>query len=162
MTPVHGLFLFEGSHFATKKRSKSNDLALHLNDSTILQQHLIHHIHFAIMSTAQILAASIPSTNGGPRTNEGPSLPPGHFRAIVKSSLNGTSVILRGRPMGGQMPKERTLYLAHLVSPKTGNREREDEKWAFESRDFLRNLVVGKVSISWHFYLVIDTTTSQK
>ncbi|KAF8967855.1 hypothetical protein BDZ97DRAFT_1801575 [Flammula alnicola] len=66
------------------------------------------------------------------------------MKAIVKSVISGDSLILRGRPGQGQPPKERVLHLADLAAPRLGTLAREDEPWAFESRDFLRQLAVGK------------------
>ncbi|EPQ57603.1 hypothetical protein GLOTRDRAFT_99467 [Gloeophyllum trabeum ATCC 11539] len=67
------------------------------------------------------------------------------MKAIVKSVLSGDSLILRGRPgPDGQVPKERMLYLADITAPKPGTATREDEPWAFESREFLRTHAVGK------------------
>ncbi|KAI0305558.1 transcription factor [Multifurca ochricompacta] len=59
--------------------------------------------------------------------------------------ISGDSLVLRGRPgPQGQPPKERILHLADISSPRLGNVSREDEPWAYEARDFLRALVVGK------------------
>ncbi|KAF5354669.1 hypothetical protein D9756_005374 [Leucocoprinus leucothites] len=71
------------------------------------------------------------------------------LKAIVKSVISGDSLVLRGRPgPQGQPPKERVLHLADLNAPRLGTQSREDEAsylpWAFESREFLRALVVGK------------------
>ncbi|KAF8806427.1 transcription factor [Phlegmacium glaucopus] len=67
------------------------------------------------------------------------------MKAIVKSVISGDSLILRGRPNPqGQPPKERVLHLADLAAPRLGTSTREDEPWAFESREFLRTLTVGK------------------
>ncbi|KAF9566683.1 transcription factor [Agrocybe pediades] len=67
------------------------------------------------------------------------------MKAIVKSVISGDSLILRGRPgPQGQPPKERVLHLADLSAPRLGISTREDEPWAFESREFLRQLAVGK------------------
>lgn len=67
------------------------------------------------------------------------------LKAIVKSVISGDTLILRGRTgPQGQSPKERILHLADVVAPRMGNQTREDEPWAFESRDFLRALAVGK------------------
>ncbi|OAV88251.1 hypothetical protein PTTG_01501 [Puccinia triticina 1-1 BBBD Race 1] len=66
------------------------------------------------------------------------------MKAIVKSVLSGDTLILRGRPINGQPPKERTLHLAGLTAPRTGSRDRPDEPWAFESREFIRSMIVGK------------------
>ncbi|KAI0302486.1 transcription factor [Russula brevipes] len=67
------------------------------------------------------------------------------MKAIVKSAISGDSLVLRGRPgPQGQLPKERILHLADVMSPRLGNASREDEAWAYEARDFLRALAVGK------------------
>ncbi|PAV18694.1 transcription factor [Pyrrhoderma noxium] len=73
------------------------------------------------------------------------------MKAIVKYSLpipnsllaviSGDSLVLRGRPgPQGQPPKERILHLADVTAPRLGTQTREDEPWAFESREFLRSL----------------------
>ncbi|KAJ2913134.1 hypothetical protein MD484_g7282, partial [Candolleomyces efflorescens] len=67
------------------------------------------------------------------------------LKAIVKSAISGDSLVLRGRPgPQGQPPKERVLHLADLQAPRLGTSTREDEPWAFEAREFLRALAVGK------------------
>lgn len=67
------------------------------------------------------------------------------MKAIVKSVISGDSLVLRGRPgPQGQLPKERVLHLADLTAPRPGISTREDEPWAFESREFLRAMAVGK------------------
>ncbi|KAK7472782.1 hypothetical protein VKT23_000889 [Stygiomarasmius scandens] len=59
--------------------------------------------------------------------------------------ISGDSLVLRGRPgPQGQRPKERVLHLADVSAPRMGSSNREDEPWAFESREFLRALAVGK------------------
>ncbi|TFK20773.1 transcription factor [Coprinopsis marcescibilis] len=67
------------------------------------------------------------------------------MKAVVKSVISGDSLVLRGRPPApGQPPKERVLHLSDLQAPRTGTSTREDEPWAFESREFLRTFAVGK------------------
>ncbi|KAH8119402.1 transcription factor [Phellopilus nigrolimitatus] len=67
------------------------------------------------------------------------------MKAIVKSVISGDSLVLRGRPgPQGQPPKERVLHLADITAPRLGTASREDEPWAFEAREFLRSLCVGK------------------
>ncbi|GJJ06096.1 hypothetical protein Clacol_000285 [Clathrus columnatus] len=67
------------------------------------------------------------------------------MKAIVKSVLSGDTLILRGRPgPQGQPPKERVLHIAEVTSPRMGSSTREDEPWAFESREFMRAFAVGK------------------
>ncbi|KAJ7076400.1 hypothetical protein B0H15DRAFT_925222 [Mycena belliarum] len=73
-------------------------------------------------------------------------------KAIVKSVLSGDTLVLRGRAgPQGQPPKERSaqrasriLHLADITAPRLGTSTREDEPWAFESREFLRAYAVGK------------------
>jgi staphylococcal nuclease domain-containing protein 1 len=60
-------------------------------------------------------------------------------QARVKSVLSGDSLILSSI----QHPeRERTLSLAYVTSPHL--KKEGDEQWAFESRDALREMVVGK------------------
>ncbi|KAG8932888.1 hypothetical protein FRC02_000398 [Tulasnella sp. 418] len=67
------------------------------------------------------------------------------FKATVKSCSSGDTIILRGAPgPQGQPPKERTVHLADISAPRLGTSQREDELWAYESREFLRALVVNK------------------
>ncbi|KAI0000404.1 transcription factor [Russula vinacea] len=64
------------------------------------------------------------------------------------SVISGDSLVLRGRPgPQGQPPKERILYLADVSAPKLGNAQGKTsicQPWAYEARDFLRALTVGK------------------
>ncbi|KZT08461.1 transcription factor [Laetiporus sulphureus 93-53] len=67
------------------------------------------------------------------------------MKAIVKSVISGDTLVLRGNPgPQGQLPKERVLHLADIAAPRIGSSNREDEEWAFESREFLRAFAVGK------------------
>ncbi|KAJ7178432.1 hypothetical protein C8R43DRAFT_459314 [Mycena crocata] len=67
------------------------------------------------------------------------------LKAIVKSVISGDSLVLRGRAgPQGQPPKERILHLADVAAPRLGTSTREDEPWAYESREFLRAFAVGK------------------
>ncbi|KAI9318980.1 hypothetical protein BX666DRAFT_1876151 [Dichotomocladium elegans] len=65
-------------------------------------------------------------------------------KAIVKSVLSGDTVILRGKPRPNGPPLERLLALSNVQAPRLGNRDRDDEPFAFNSREFLRKLLVGK------------------
>ncbi|GAA5856749.1 hypothetical protein JCM8547_008820 [Rhodosporidiobolus lusitaniae] len=65
--------------------------------------------------------------------------------AVVKSTLSGDSLVLRGKVVQpNALPREKLLHLADLSAPRLGTRDRPEEPWAFESRDYLRSLVVGK------------------
>lgn len=62
------------------------------------------------------------------------------LEAKVKSVLSGDTVILHNI---NNPKQERTLSLAFVTAPRM--RREGDEPFAFESRDFLRRLLVGKV-----------------
>ncbi|GAA5833480.1 hypothetical protein JCM9279_001538 [Rhodotorula babjevae] len=65
--------------------------------------------------------------------------------AIVKSVLSGDTLVLRGPVVQADaLPREKVLHLADLTAPRLGSRDRDDEPWAFEARDYLRSLTVGK------------------
>ncbi|KAI8851643.1 hypothetical protein BC829DRAFT_386525 [Chytridium lagenaria] len=70
---------------------------------------------------------------------------PNTGRAYVKNVLSGDTVILRGRPTGGP-PPEKVLSLANIIAPRLGTPSdpSKEEAGAFESREFLRKLLVGK------------------
>eukprot|EP01134_Creolimax_fragrantissima_P005771 CFRG5771T1 len=68
---------------------------------------------------------------------------------VVKSVTSGDTVVIRGNPQKGP-PPERTLCLAGVQAPRLGLRPRnenettQDEAYAWESREALRSLVIGK------------------
>ncbi|KAE8419269.1 hypothetical protein BDV36DRAFT_138642 [Aspergillus pseudocaelatus] len=62
------------------------------------------------------------------------------LEARVKSVLSGDTVVLSHITNPGQ---ERTLSLAYVSAPRL--RREGDESYAFQSREFLRELLVGKV-----------------
>ena len=64
--------------------------------------------------------------------------------------LDGGAVVIRGIPKGGP-PPERTLALTNINAPRLARRPNaalpeggEDEPLAWEAREFLRKMVVGK------------------
>lgn len=61
--------------------------------------------------------------------------------------LSGDSVIIRAQPRNGP-PPEKQVALSSINAPrlgrKTAQEEVRDEAWAWESREFLRKLLVGK------------------
>lgn len=63
-----------------------------------------------------------------------------HFEAKVKSVLSGDTVVLHNVSNPKQ---ERILSLAFVTAPRL--KREGDEQFAFESRDYLRRLLVGKV-----------------
>lgn len=67
-----------------------------------------------------------------------------HFRAIVKAVPSGDCLLLMGLPKGDSIPPERTITLSSLVAPRLARRGGLDEPFAWDSREFLRNLTIGK------------------
>ncbi|ORY95214.1 hypothetical protein BCR43DRAFT_458884 [Syncephalastrum racemosum] len=65
-------------------------------------------------------------------------------KATVKNVLSGDTVILRGKPRANGPPPERLLALSNVQAPRMGTKDRDDEPFAFEAREFLRKLLVGK------------------
>ncbi|OZJ04390.1 hypothetical protein BZG36_02420 [Bifiguratus adelaidae] len=65
-------------------------------------------------------------------------------KATVKNVLSGDTVILKGKPRPNGPPPERLFALAGVQAPRLGSKDKEDELFAFASREYLRKLVVGK------------------
>ncbi|KAJ9060508.1 hypothetical protein DSO57_1030164 [Entomophthora muscae] len=69
------------------------------------------------------------------------------MHAIVKSVLSGDTIILRGRPKNNAPPAERQISLNFISAPRLTSKKdsaQESQPFAFESREFLRRLLVGK------------------
>ncbi|CAG8450919.1 5228_t:CDS:10 [Acaulospora colombiana] len=66
------------------------------------------------------------------------------LNATVKCVLSGDTLILRGKQTANQPPPERQLNLAYIQAPRIGNQKKDDEPFAFESREFIRSRIVGK------------------
>lgn len=70
------------------------------------------------------------------------------MRAVVKSVISGDTLILRGRPKGNAPPPERQISLEFVMAPRLASLRKdpaqESQPFAFESREFLRRLLVGK------------------
>ena len=69
------------------------------------------------------------------------------IKGLVKGVQSGDTIIISGKlPKGGGMPEELQLTLTGVSAPKIGNSNKlSEDPYAFESREFLRKLVVGKV-----------------
>ncbi|GAA6013769.1 hypothetical protein JCM10207_008185 [Rhodosporidiobolus poonsookiae] len=79
--------------------------------------------------------------------------------AVCKSVLSSDTLVLRGKVVqSNALPREKLLHLADLYGPRLGSRDRPDEPWAFESRDYLRSLVVGK-EVSFTISYTVPTTS---
>lgn len=68
------------------------------------------------------------------------------FAAKVKNVLSGDTLVLS--PIGGKSHQERLLTLAHIQAPRL----QSNERYAFESRELLRKLLVGKPIRFWVLY----------
>ena len=70
-------------------------------------------------------------------------------KALVKGVLSGDTIIISG-PLSKDysLPEEFNLTLTGVFAPKIGNSSKlEEEPYSFESREFLRKLIIGKVVI---------------
>ncbi|KAJ3332315.1 hypothetical protein HDU76_000645 [Blyttiomyces sp. JEL0837] len=85
---------------------------------------------------------------------------PSSGRAFVKSVLSGDGVILRGKPVNGP-PPERILSFSNVIAPRLGTASDpgKEEVGAFESREYLRKLLVGKEVA---FRVEYTTTTNNR
>jgi len=78
-----------------------------------------------------------------------PSAPKQYFKGVVKQVMDGGAVVIRGPPRNGP-PAERILALTNIDAPRLARRPNpsnpatEDEPFAWEAREFLRKMVVGK------------------
>jgi len=78
------------------------------------------------------------------------STPKQYFKGIVKSALDGGAVVIRGPPRKDGPPAERVLALTNIDAPRLGRRPTanaaatDDEPLAWEAREHLRKLIVGK------------------
>jgi staphylococcal nuclease domain-containing protein 1 len=68
---------------------------------------------------------------------------------VCKAILSGDTVIIRGHPDQG-LPPEKILQLAYVSAPKLARRPTEngqlfnDEPYAWQSRETLRKLIIGR------------------
>ncbi|KAF9962841.1 hypothetical protein BGZ65_007643 [Modicella reniformis] len=65
-------------------------------------------------------------------------------KATVKSITSADMVVLSGRPRPGGPLATRTLGLNYIQAPKLGSKDRSDEPFAFDARNYLRKLLLGK------------------
>jgi staphylococcal nuclease domain-containing protein 1 len=87
-----------------------------------------------------------------------PNVPPARYdnmvlnQAKVKSVMSGDSLVLASTE---NPDRERVLSLAYCTSPHL--KKESDEPWAFDSRDALRKLVVGKIVAFQVLYTIPNT-----
>ncbi|KAI9894735.1 MAG: hypothetical protein M1814_002092 [Vezdaea aestivalis] len=77
-------------------------------------------------------------------------------QAVVKSVISGDTVVLTSL---NNSKRERTLYLAYTIGPRL--KKDGDEPFAFESREFLRTAVLGKVVKFQVLYEIPSPHTSE-
>ncbi|KAL6773756.1 TXC1 [Auxenochlorella protothecoides x Auxenochlorella symbiontica] len=67
------------------------------------------------------------------------------LRGVVKEVLSGDTLVVAGAVKSG-IPPEKRLTLASLIAPRLGRRDGStpDEPFAWDAREFLRKLTVGK------------------
>ncbi len=100
-------------------------------------------------------SSRIPALGGKTRI---PCTPPSEYAKMsihagkVKSVLSGDTLIMTSIHNPGA---ERIISLAFVTSPHI--RKEGDEQWAFESRDYLRKLVVGKAVTFQVLYQIPNT-----
>ena len=68
-------------------------------------------------------------------------------KGYVKGVLSGDTIIISGAlSKDYSLPEEFNLTLTGVFAPKLGNSSKlEEEPYSFESREFLRKLIIGKV-----------------
>ncbi|KAH9328340.1 hypothetical protein KI387_000448 [Taxus chinensis] len=67
----------------------------------------------------------------------------GWLRGKVKAVPSGDSLLIMGSAKT-ELPPEKTITLASIIAPKLARRGTEDEPFAWQSREFLRKLCIGK------------------
>eukprot|EP01095_Lingulamoeba_sp_RSL-Kostka_P007792 TRINITY_DN2529_c1_g2_i1.p1 TRINITY_DN2529_c1_g2~~TRINITY_DN2529_c1_g2_i1.p1 ORF type:complete len:894 (+),score=381.65 TRINITY_DN2529_c1_g2_i1:126-2807(+) len=78
-------------------------------------------------------------------------------RGIIKAVNSGDSVvILELEKAYNGPPPEREIYFSMLNAPRLGRRGANDAPWAWESREFLRELCIGK-SVSFEIDFKTET-----
>lgn len=66
------------------------------------------------------------------------------MKGVVKAVLSGDTVVIMGLDSSRGPPPEKQLTLAHLSSPRVGNRTTPDAPFAWAARESLRAQLIGK------------------
>ncbi|XP_078433452.1 TUDOR-SN protein 1 [Wolffia australiana] len=67
----------------------------------------------------------------------------GWLRGKVKSVSSGDCLVIMGSSKS-EIPPEKTVTLSSLIAPRLARRGTDDEPFAWDSREFLRKLCIGK------------------
>ncbi|KAL9241835.1 hypothetical protein vseg_015899 [Gypsophila vaccaria] len=66
------------------------------------------------------------------------------LRGKVKAVPSGDTLVIMGMTKADSIPPEKMVTLASIIAPRLARRDGVDEPFAWESREFLRKLCVGK------------------
>nr|GEX15747.1 ribonuclease TUDOR 1-like [Tanacetum cinerariifolium] len=72
-----------------------------------------------------------------------PAATSGWLRGKVKAVLSGDTLVIMGNTKA-EIPPEKTVVLAHLAAPRLARRGGQDDPFAWDSREYLRKLCIGK------------------
>lgn len=68
----------------------------------------------------------------------------GWLRGIVKAVPSGDTLLIMRNPKGDVIPPEKTITLSSIIAPRLARRGGIDEPFAWDSREYLRKLCIGK------------------
>ena len=86
------------------------------------------------------------------------------YDGLVKGVYSGDYIVISGKIKKGsdELPEEKNLYLSLLQSPRVANSNNsEEEPFGWDSRDFLRQQILGKVVKYTVDYKNNDKTSGQ-
>ncbi|KAL2939573.1 Ribonuclease TUDOR 1 [Bienertia sinuspersici] len=66
------------------------------------------------------------------------------MRGKVKAVPSGDTLVIMGISKENVLPPEKTITLSHIIAPRLARRDANDEPFAWESREYLRKLCIGK------------------
>ncbi|GAB4848598.1 Translin-1 [Ancistrocladus abbreviatus] len=66
------------------------------------------------------------------------------LKGKVKAVPSGDTLVIMGNTKGDTLPPEKSVTLAYLIAPRLARRGGTDEPFAWDSREYLRKLCIGK------------------
>ncbi|XP_021721217.1 ribonuclease TUDOR 2-like [Chenopodium quinoa] len=66
------------------------------------------------------------------------------LRGMVKAVPSGDTLVIMGIAKKDEIPPEKAVILKQIIAPRLARRDGEDEPFAWESREYLRKLCIGK------------------
>ena len=84
-------------------------------------------------------------------------------KGLVKGVISGDTIIIsKAFSKDYSLPEEFNLTLTGVIAPKIGNSSKlEEEPYSFESREFLRKLIIGKV-VNYKIDFTKENTTKYR